>query len=279
MWARNTTPTRDPNAITKVLINLESFYDKELIFMNRHKLPDAISVHDVDLDHDSYAYEKVHTNFCKFILNLPRQAGNNACRGDLGRLPLCNKIWSLSAKYWLRLEQGTDNVFLNNAFACAKNENHKWVQQICCLLKRFGMGHIWSNPTSYTSANIGKSFEQRLNDIYIQTWKRVQSGSSRYKLQYSLQNEYKISPYLHNMVNIETRKIISRLRLDMNCLHECMGRQKRSTDRFCLNCNSTIESVKHFIIECPLYDSQRSQLYRDLVQITNNFQYFSDERK
>ena len=96
-----------------------------------------------------YAYEKVNTNVCTFILNLSKQAGNNACRGDLGRFPICNKIWNLSAKYWLRLEQGTDNVFLNNAFLCAKTENHKWVQQICSIMTRFGMGHIWPVWATY----------------------------------------------------------------------------------------------------------------------------------
>ena len=33
---------------------------------------------------------------------------------------LCNKIWSLVVKYWMRLEKGTDNIFLNNAYECAK---------------------------------------------------------------------------------------------------------------------------------------------------------------
>ena len=86
-------------------------------------------------------------------------------------------------------------------------------------MTRFGMGHIWSNPTLYTPTHVGKALEQRLNDIYIQTWKMTQSESSRLKLQVSLQ-DYKMSPYLQTMMNIESRQIITRLRLDMNSLHE-----------------------------------------------------------
>lgn len=77
MWVRNTTSTRDLSVTQTLLKILANFDDKECILMNRHKLPHNISIQDVDLYHDKYAYEKVHTNFCKFTLNLPKQAGNN----------------------------------------------------------------------------------------------------------------------------------------------------------------------------------------------------------
>ena len=48
----------------------------------------------------------------------------------------------------------------------------------------------------------------------------TQSVSSRFKLQASLQKDYKMSPYLQNMMYIESRQIMTRLRLDMNRLHE-----------------------------------------------------------
>ena len=88
-----------------------------------------------------------------------------------------------------------------------------------------------------------------------------------------------MSPYLQTMTNIESRQIITRLRLDMNSLHECMGRQKRSTDRFCPHCRPVIEPVKHFIMECPFYSTQRSQLFEALSQISNNFLSFNETRK
>ena len=138
-------------------------------------------------------------------------------------------------------------------------------------MTRFGMGHIWSNPTSYTQTHVGKALEQRL------TWKMTRSESSRFKLQASLKEDYKMSPYLQTMMNIESRQIITRF--SMNSLHECMGRQKRSTDRFCPHCRPVIESVKHFIMECPFYSTQRSQLFEALSQISNIFLSFNETRK
>ena len=131
------------------------------------------------------------------------------------------------------------------------------------------MGHILSNPTSYTPTHVGMALEQRLNDTYtgIQTWKMTQSESSMFKLQASLQEDYKMSPYLQTtyMMNIDSRQIIARLRLDMNSLHACMG--------------LVIESAKHLIMECPFYSTQRSPLFEALSQISNIFSLFNENRK
>ena len=270
-WVRNTSSIRDPNARRKVLINLKYFTDKETILMNRHRLENNITIKDVDLESDDLLYEKFHTQFCKFVLNLPKQTGNNACRGELGRFPICNKIWSLAIKYWLRLEHGTDNVFLNNAYNCAKTENHKWVQQVYGILKTYGMGHVWNNPLAFSTQTIGKSFEQRLNDNYIQTWRQTQSNSNRFKLQSELIDTYKVSPYLNNINDIGTRNIISRLRVDMNPLNECMGRQHRVPNRYCPICPSLVESVPHFLFHCPLYDNERSDFFHRVNQSYNSY--------
>ena len=215
----------------------------------------------------------------KFVLNIPRQAGNHASRGELGRFPLCNKIWTLAAKYWLRLEHGTDNVFLNNAFACAKDENHTWIQQIHGILTKFGLGHIWKNPRLTSARILGNTFQLRLNDIYTQTWRTTQSQSNRFNLQSTLQNSYHMSPYLNNVNAIESRNILTRLRVDMNYLNESMGRQNRSPTRFCPNCPSIIETVTHFIMDCPIYTAQRSKLCESISHVDNSFYYLNNKDK
>ena len=280
-WVRDTTCRRQPSAPCKLLLNIENYEDKELVLVNRHKLPTGINISDNNFDYDSLSYEKVQTNFCKFILNLPRQAGNNACRGEIGKFPLANKMWSLAIKYWHRLERGTDNVFLNNAYVSAKEDNHMWTQQIKSILVKFGMGNIWNNPLAYTTNYVGKTFENRMNDMSMQTWYSSQFESSRFKLQASIHTEYKMSPYLDNMIDIESRNIISRLRLDMNYLNECMFRQKRAASFYCPHCPNIRESVKHFITECPFYAVHRDILYDSLSNTFDreHFSHLIDDNK
>ena len=223
------------------------------------------SVSDVDLDFDKPSYETSNTGLCKYILNLAKQAGNNASRGELGRFPLCNKIWSLVVKYWMRLEKGTDNIFLDNAYECAKTHNNIWLQQIRGLMRKVGLGHIWSETHRYTPSQVSKIFERRINDIYIQNWYATQSTSPRFKS--SLQHEYSMSPYLINLSNIDARNAITRLRLDMNMLRECKGRQARSDNRACPSCKAHTESVTHFLLVCPTFNTIRAKFVNAMQSV------------
>ena len=275
-WIRNTSSINNPK---RLLLNLDNIDDKDLIFRNRHILPPGVDIHDVDIDHDKQDYEKIHTKFCKYVLNIPKQAGNDASRGELGRFPLSTKIWKHAIKYWLRLEKESENIFVNNAYRCAKMENHPWIQKVRNLLSRFGLGHIWANPNQYSSSHIGNLFERRLKDIYIQTWNAKQSNSSRFKLQHSLTNEYGLSIYLKNITCLENRNTITRLRLDMNMLNECMGRQQRSPTRLCPHCPTKTESVEHFLLNCSKYDLERTYFVRELAKVHRYFSSWSPSRQ
>ena len=64
-----------------------------------------------------------------------------------------------------------------------------------------------------------------------------------------------MSPYLINLSNIDARNAITRLRLDMNMLRECKGRQERSDNRACPSCKAHTESVTHFLLVCPTFNT------------------------
>ncbi len=54
--------------------------------------------------------------------------------GELGKFPLSHKASVLALAYWLRMEQGTENVLLNKTFNSMKRENHPWLQNVYCFL-------------------------------------------------------------------------------------------------------------------------------------------------
>ena len=39
-------------------------------------------------------------------------------------------VWGLAVKYWLRLENGTENAILSEAFFKTKSDNHNWTQSV-----------------------------------------------------------------------------------------------------------------------------------------------------
>ena len=44
----------------------------------------------------------------------------------MGKYPIHFKVWSQMIKNFIRLAQGTINIIVNDAFACAIVQNTKW---------------------------------------------------------------------------------------------------------------------------------------------------------
>jgi uncharacterized protein YbaR (Trm112 family) len=201
---------------------------------------------------------------------------------ELGRHPIHNKVWALAANYWLRLEQGTPNLLVNKAYSEAKRERHQWVQGIRYLLMRNGFGYAWETPSSINPKHFGRSFQQRLNDQTIQSWQSQSSSSPRFRIQNLLQeNKYKCSAYLNTVENIESRNIITRLRLDMNKLNICQGRFNKvpAHERICPMCSQDIESVKHFLLNCSQYNRERQTFEQEMLMSDSRYSLYSDDRK
>ena len=79
-------------------------------------------------------------------------------------------MWNLSIQYWLRLE---NNIILNSAYNCVKQEKHDWSQSIQYLQSLNGLGNIWLQPPSCNNSIIkscGRIFLKRAEEQYIQKW-------------------------------------------------------------------------------------------------------------
>jgi potassium voltage-gated channel Eag-related subfamily H protein 8 len=223
--ARKVKAPMDTNG-QSVLMKFQNYLDKECFIHDCGEYRDNIVSRDADWECDKIEYQKVHNSFCKFVLNVSKYASTEACRGELGQYPICNKIWTLGVKYWLRLEHGTPNLFVNKAYKCAKEGSHPWVQNIKCLLSRNGFGYVWDSPDVASVDNFGKMFQVCLNDQYVQTWERKINTSNRLTQLAMVKPDFGLSPYLTGITNIDAQNTLTRLRIDMNKLMVCQGRQK-----------------------------------------------------
>ena len=97
----------------------------------------------------------------------------------------------------------------------------------------------------------------------------------RFKIFKELQNGncYKVSNYLLIVKNPCIRKVISRLRINMNNLNECINRQIPAIDKMCEHCNMS-EDVEHFLFTCEKFTTIR-QLFYDKVSPYNDFNSLS----
>ena len=80
------------------------------------------------------------------------------------------------------------------------------------------------------------------------------------------------SIYLDNVVNIEQRKIITKLRLGCSKLRTHCFLSKNETDK-CKYCVNETEDLTHFLINCSEYNCYRKQFYENNKNIGITFQF------
>ena len=76
-------------------------------------------------------------------LNISKHASNTCIYKELKRCPVTHRAWAMAIKYWIRLNSGTENCFLNEAYKMSQAENHHWLQSIHYLLNMHGFRDIY----------------------------------------------------------------------------------------------------------------------------------------
>ena len=154
-------------------------------------------------------------------LNVTKFSSTTAVTGELGRYPIIHNAWGQSIKYWLRLNAGTKNYLLNEAYSLVLDEKHDWIQSIQYLLCKNGFRNVWLSPNEVDMDNFHKIFKRRLYDQHEQTYFSKLTESARYSVLSSLKTEYKRSGYIDKIKSPDIRKTFTRLRVDNNILNDC----------------------------------------------------------
>ena len=212
---------------------------------------------------------KTFADFCKRSLNISKYASNTATQFELGCKPIDNKMFSLAIKYWLRLANGTSNLFLNKAYTEALEQNYDWVQGIQFLLCSNGFGDVWRMPCSVNRLNFHKTFKVRLNDQADQNIISKLNSSTRFDVLRALNNnvtKIERQKYINIIKNPSIREIFTRLRIDLNVLEN--SKQNINKSPFggnCPNCSiSAKETTYHLLFKCNKFSDVRDRIYTSL---------------
>ena len=117
-----------------------------------------------------------------------------------------------------------------------------------------GFRDMWLDKTSYDHRIFHKYFLQRLYDQFKQNLSCDIASFARFRVLSSLKDNLGMSPYLTHIRNSSIRNILTRLRIDLNCLATCKTQGNFS---MCPMCKLEPETVEPFIIKCPHYTEQK----------------------
>ena len=243
-------------------------FDKQIIPILLYGCPIWGSYNKVDIHYDKHLFERVQTDFCKRTLNITKRCSNVIARGEFGRYPLSNIIYSRMIKYWCRLESGTKNMMLNAAYKESKIVGTDWINKISSLLCRNGYAIVFENPQSVNLNIFSKYFQQRVNDQYEQYYQSYIKESPRFDIVKLVFKKYKFCNYLDVIKSSKIRCIFSRLRTDNSLLEVTRGRFRNvpREDRLCI-CKKSVEDPIHFILHCERYKDYRDLFIKNMTNL------------
>ena len=109
---------------------------------------------------------------------------------------------------------------------------------------------------------------QRLQDIFHQNAFHDIKESSKLKTYSILKIQIGYENYLSQIQNTQNRISLTKFRLSNHTLMIETGRHQRieKSQRFCPFCPNTIEDERHFLLQCPVYDVFRNELFSEAKQ-------------
>ena len=192
--------------------------------------------------------------------------------GELGRYPAYIKAWALAFKYWARLEKGTKNILLNNAYAVEKKERAWWYDGITNILRENGFGYVIDDQHMLQNIKIdslARNFECRLKDQWIQKWHAKMNESSNINHCINIGKLYKRAEYLDVLNSNNIKRIVTKLRIGYNNL----GYSIKNKESICQTCKNCEETLTHVLWECPDYAGKRKCLI-DKIKSKNYGSFF-----
>ena len=111
----------------------------------------------------------LHGKYCKYGLNVPKHASTTGVYKEINRYPLYIKVIVSALCFWHRLETGSNNVLLQNAYTECKANDHPYYQNILYLMTKNGLGNLALYPAGIGRTQFKYTTRQNLIDQYKQT--------------------------------------------------------------------------------------------------------------
>lgn len=269
-------PVKVANNLFDSLVKPIALYNSEVTFLDtyityyRAKKRSKISGKPLDIFHfiDKTPIEKLHLQYCKYLLGVRKSSSNLGARVDLGRLPLELYTKFYSILYFIRLNSEEINPLLKESFLLTKNLDDKgiysWFTYIKDVMEDLNLD--LEKIKEYSLKKITKStrdkIKSEIKSVYENLFKKKITDiddNSKLKIYKTLKNSGNISEenYL-SCPKLEYRKLITKYRIsDHNLLIE-KGRYLKipREERLCKKCKK-IEDETHFILYCKNNNATR----------------------
>ena len=223
--------------------------------------------------------EKLHTKFCKLILQMPKNATNIACKAELGRYPLLLNISKRIMSYYNNIISKPDNTLVYKAYLTqiklqSSTTCQNWLTFIKSINKSlFGGGQFQCNSKIDIDC-----FNIKFKSFYMDKFFKIIKNNPKLHLYKDIKHNYNSESYLFLVNNPRHRKNITSLRIGAHKLPIETGRYNETPHhlRTCPVCPNQIGNEEHLILHCtfPQILLIRNELLSNLLKVKPSFNKF-----
>ena len=221
--------------------------------------------------------EKLHTKFCKFILQLPRKSCNYGVRYELGRYPLFISVILRSVKYFLNVLNRSPQSLVHIAVRLHMFNNKSWYSFIKYVVEtlNYNINTICKADIKSRKDSMCFKLRQLSQTVYFNELKLL----SRMQLLLSVKHNWGCETYLNSVKDSYLRKCISQIRLSCHRFPIEIGRQSGVSrqNRLCNMCLMAVGTERHMLLECynPKLSIPRNDFISAINKINSNISQLS----
>lgn len=225
--------------------------------------------------------EKCQTFMFKSIYCLPRNTPNYMLRIEMGVVKLQYYVFKQVINWWHKiLQMSTDRYprlcyqqLVTQDLRASNIHTYNWVSQLKSQLVQLGHGDVWlSQDTRVLKEKKDEILAALYQELISKDWIRLNESSYNSVLkeiiprQTTDQLEETPASYLRERMPINQCRTVAQLRLSGSTIKLNIAQVWYSwdTEAACMVCDQNQkESLEHFLLRCPLYQSIRDQYLRD----------------
>ena len=221
--------------------------------------------------------ERLHSRFCKFVLQVNKYASNIAVRCESGRYPLLISIICRVLKYYLNISKRKNNCLAKIAMQMHMGKKGSWFEFV-----KYIIGILGLNINSFSIGNLvaaRASVMSKLTTLSQEIYLNQLKMSSKLKMLVSVKTKFRKEPYLHLLSDVRLRKVVTSVRVSCHKLPIETGRYKNinKVNRLCTMCNLSVGDEQHVFMECshPILCNKRNVFLKELYSLNTNLQKLS----
>ena len=244
------------------------------------------------------AINAVQNRAIRFFLGVGRYTPNVAVGGEMGWVPAVVKQWKNVLGHWFRLNAMDDNRINKKVFNWSfslKQRNKNWCFQVENQFKVSNSLTIMPiKDTNYSihgrkciinelQSRMFVDFQTEWNSKLLSNRSIVNNnGGNKLRTYRMFKENYQTENYVKSThISRRNRSALAKFRTGVAPLRVETGRYEslQLGQRVCFNCKNSVEDERHVLIDCPIYEGIRSDLYVKSRNINSEFNGLNDVEK